>query len=591
MWRLCLRTLASFLEPSLCYASGLDPTPRYPLMTKTLTVFGSLALLSLAACGDDPASIDGQTDTGVQPDATGADSGDDAAGTEGVTYHEHVRPIVEQHCVSCHAVGGIGPFDLSDPENAIQFGAAIAASALAGDMPPWMPDDECLPISHVRRLEAAELDVIEGWRTGGYEAGDAARFVPPTEQGTPTLEDPTIVTQGEPYAPNATLGDDYRCLPMDHVFEDDVWLTGTHVDPDQDAIVHHVLLFLVTPEQVEAMNQLDASEDGPGYTCFGDTRLGDDKLMSAWAPGSVPVLMPTDTALRIPAGSRLIAQVHYSMTSVTDVETVPDESQIQLWTTTDAPDYEVRLLQVLDSSFTIPAGDADYSTERTFPVPVNGEIIGLLPHMHMLGKSITMSHAPAGGESSCLVNIPEWDFNWQQMYSFPESEFVPVRFGDEFTIRCEWDNSAENQPTVDGQQIAPRDVRWGEGSLDEMCYGIIVARSPRVDDEGGLCGGFEACYDGCDDDDGACLLACGFEPGEACLDCVFDNLEPCMLDNCGTETVTVFTCLNACEGEDLDCLVDECATELDALSACIAPHIRSGACDDGLSVCDVSFGD
>ena len=34
---------------------------------------------------------------------------------------------------------------------------------------------------------------------------------------------------------------------------------------------------------------------------------------------------------------------------------------------------------------------------------------------------------------------------------------------------CTWDNSASNQPIVDGEVKEPVDVAWGAGTSDEMC--------------------------------------------------------------------------------------------------------------------------
>ena len=43
--------------------------------------------------------------------------------------------------------------------------------------------------------------------------------------------------------------------------------------------------------------------------------------------------------------------------------------------------------------------------------------------------------------------------------------------GDRLGLECHWDNSAGNQPFVDGQRVPPRELNWGEGTDDEMCLG------------------------------------------------------------------------------------------------------------------------
>jgi hypothetical protein len=48
-----------------------------------------------------------------------------------------------------------------------------------------------------------------------------------------------------------------------------------------------------------------------------------------------------------------------------------------------------------------------------------------------------------------------------------------VKPGDQLSIECHWNNSAANQPLVDGKKLEPRDVDWGESTTDEMCLGLL----------------------------------------------------------------------------------------------------------------------
>ena len=93
--------------------------------------------------------------------------------------------------------------------------------------------------------------------------------------------------------------------------------------------------------------------------------------------------------------------------------------------------------------------------------------------MHLRGSHATLSLQPAASDPICLLRIPHWDFHWQGSYAFTDPKTVNP--GDSFSIECHWDNSAQNQPVVGGQQLAPADLNWGEGSTDEMCLGFVYA--------------------------------------------------------------------------------------------------------------------
>ncbi|MGL5826253.1 MAG: hypothetical protein ACRCYU_15785, partial [Nocardioides sp.] len=130
------------------------------------------------------------------------------------------------------------------------------------------------------------------------------------------------IAMPEEYTPAAPTGvgtDDYRCFMLDPKLDRDVFLTGTHVLPGNPEVVHHVILFRVPPEQVPVAEEVDAGEAGPGWTCFGDTRLGtgpqmdDAPWLGAWAPGGGEAVYGKDLGVPLAKGSRIIMQVHYNL--------------------------------------------------------------------------------------------------------------------------------------------------------------------------------------------------------------------------------------------------------------------------------------
>ena len=92
--------------------------------------------------------------------------------------------------------------------------------------------------------------------------------------------------------------------------------------------------------------------------------------------------------------------------------------------------------------------------------------------MHTLGKRV-MTSVNAGP----LLEIPHWDFHWQQAYQFTTP--VALQPSDTLVVECDWDNSYQNQPVVGGQKQMPRDVSWGESTLDEMCVSFLFLRLPN----------------------------------------------------------------------------------------------------------------
>jgi hypothetical protein len=83
----------------------------------------------------------------------------------------------------------------------------------------------------------------------------------------------------------------------------------------------------------------------------------------------------------------------------------------------------------------------------------------------------------ADGSESCLIEIDDWDFDWQGQYALRQP--ITMNAGkDSLTLSCTWDNSQANQPFVDGKQATPQDVEWGDGSGAEMCLTALFITAP-----------------------------------------------------------------------------------------------------------------
>lgn len=130
----------------------------------------------------------------------------------------------------------------------------------------------------------------------------------------------------------------------------------------------------------------------------------------------------------------------------------------------------------LQGNMPIPAGDAQVKHRFAFdPTPFlsNDRPITFYSgfiHMHLLGEPARMYIERDDGDG-CLIDIPRYDFNWQGGVVFKEPKTLNP--GERLILECTWDNSMENQPVLEGQQIQPEDQNWGDGTRDEMCLGVF----------------------------------------------------------------------------------------------------------------------
>ena len=409
-----------------------------------------------------------------------------------LTYHRDARPILEAKCAHCHEPGNIAPFALTNFAETFELRAAIAAAVRSGSMPPWQPADGCQEYNGDFSLTDEERETLLAWVDAGAPEGNPADYQA-VGGATGAFEADRALGLAEPYTPTESP-DDYRCFLVEWPETTAKFVTGIRVAPDRLDMVHHVITYVATPDQVADFRALDAAEEGPGYTCFGGPGQGGGKRpyqLGAWVPGVPGGAYPEGTGIAVDPGSLLVVQMHYNtLTSAPG----PDQSHVEVTLADQVERPALTFLAVVPrwlkaGGMTLPAGEAevvhssDIDVTRLFPF-LGGSRIGLGAgdpfvihgvgfHMHQLGTRGRTSIIRKDGKEECLLDIPHWDFNWQGGYQLAHE--VRVEPGDKLRIHCTWDNSAKNQPFVDGAQLEPRDVGWGEGTRDEMCLsGLFV---------------------------------------------------------------------------------------------------------------------
>ena len=419
----------------------------------------------------------------------------------------------------------------------------------------------------------------------------------------------------EPYTADVDKLDDYRCFILDLDTSEEQYLRASQVIPGDDVIVHHVLVYSLDKSLAETVRAADEMEEGPGYTCYGSPLPGGEESeggpaagfggggssfpnqIGAWVPGSVPQRLNENVGNRIEKDSLIVMQVHYNLLNP---QQEPDQTELLLDLTSEKPEHlmVVRPLPILD--FEIPAGESNSVWIRPYTNygKENITIRGMSPHMHQLGKSFNARITKQGGEQSCGLDIPKWDFAWQQNYRVLPGQDIVLEPGDTIEIECAYDNSPANQPIVDGNQIMPETVTWGEGTLDEMCLLYLqmvepysdVAPTPETP-----CEATAECRAACGEEPSLdCLLACD-EGSLECMSCVLQEGASCMprcipkvfaerecLTNCGINTAIL-------GGNMGECMKAECGAGYNEVLECADPLIADGSCDEALAACGATF--
>lgn len=433
-----------------------------------------------------------------------------------LSYHRHIRALLEANCTTCHIEGQIAAdIPLTDPQEVIKAADDIAFHVSNGIMPPWMPSRLNLPLKHNRSLSDEDIAFIVAWAEQGAPLGEPDAYLPPPSDANDWVQvRPDLTLQlAEAYMPDQNAQDDYRCFAFSLDINAPKYITGYEFIPEVGEMAHHGIVYLVKQDAAEDMQNLDYADGRPGWSCYGGTNLSRaGAIIGTWTPGTFPALFPSGTGYRVEPGEFIVIQMHYNLAitrqpdrSSVILQLEPDESsiaelltlplsapvEIPCPTGVDGPQCErdnalARAAELYgEASARIPdkrlrncnqtlenyagnsgeksIGYCDFPSPSPFPLTV----YGLLGHMHELGRSFRMELNPGSDDAMMLLDIPNWDFHWQGRYQFVDP--LQVHFGDFLRMTCTWDNSLSEEP---------RYVVWGEGTSDEMCFGAVMARKP-----------------------------------------------------------------------------------------------------------------
>src|SRR5713101_101351 len=388
-----------------------------------------------------------------------------AAATPEVTFNREIVPLLQQHCQECHRAGGAAPFVLERYEHVYQRRDKILESVEKRRMPPWKALPGYGDLLGERRLSDAEIATVARWVAGGAREGAPGdRPLPRTFTNAAGIAAPDVVLRPEQsFTVPARAGDLYRCFSVQTSFGEDRYFTAADVVPGNSKIVHHVLA-MVDPEGHSA--HIPSRDGLPGYPCFGGPGFRIHGYLGGWAPGARPWILPEGVAMLLPKGARVVFQLHYHNPRLT-AET--DHSELRLRAANGPVPKRLRFMRVGQFQLRIPAGAARHEIEAGSFVGQPMRIIAIHPHMHRLGREMKVWAKASDDSVTPLIHIDDWDFNWQGFYFYRTPVTLPV--GTWIELMAAWDNSAAN-PRNPNQP--PRDVYWGERTVDEMGHAAIL---------------------------------------------------------------------------------------------------------------------
>lgn len=414
--------------------------------------------------------------------------GNAVAGEGSVTYHRDVLPILQANCQSCHRANAAGPFSLTTYKQAVTWASDIKDYTQDHRMPPWKPNDGG-PFRGSRLMAEKDIALLAKWVDAGCPEGNPSDAPPPVRfpDGWQLGEPDLVLTPDSDMHIGASGRDLFRCFVLKTGLTEDKYITAYEVKPGNPQVVHHSLNFFDTTgrstklAEQEATRTKDADERdlGPGYSVgmgigffptISDIKPGLPPIgaFGGWAPGQFPTRFPENTGCWLPKEANIVLQVHYHRTGKPET----DRPKIGLYFAKKpvAKQWQTITVPGLTPLSFIPANAAHHQAKGSMWITNDANIHSVMPHMHLIGKSIRVSMITPDNNSRTLVDVKDWDYNWQETYWFKEPIHAPA--GTRFDIEAIFDNTEKNPLNPSNP---PKTVWFGEQTTNEMLYGFIGA--------------------------------------------------------------------------------------------------------------------
>jgi peroxiredoxin len=361
-----------------------------------------------------------------------------------VTYAADVAPIIREKCQECHRPRQPAPFSLLGYDDARRRSGTIREVVEDRRMPPWHADPRFGDFANDRRLTSRERATFVAWVDQGTPLGNPEDLPAPKAwpEGWGVGEPDVVFRMSEPYIVPAQGVVRYQYFRVSTGFAEDRWIQSIEARPGDPSVVHHIIVYLD-----------DKRPD----------RRGMGEHLGGYAPGDMPTICPPGTGKRIPAGSDLVFQVHYTpMGKVRE-----DRSSVGFTFAKTPPTRRAITHGIANSRFRIPAGDGNHEVASHFTFREDSHLLSFMPHMHLRGKDFKYTARYPDGTSELLLSVPAYDFAWQSYYRLAGPKAMPK--GTTIDCVAHFDNSANNPSNPDPM----KPVRWGDQTWEEMMIGYI----------------------------------------------------------------------------------------------------------------------
>ncbi len=381
-------------------------------------------------------------------------------GERQISYQDEIVPILRRRCTTCHIEDGLAPWAMTSHRMMQGWSPMIREVLITRRMPPGQIDMQVGDWDNIHQMPDEELELLVHWIDGGARReGEADPLtVPEPVPADWALGEPDLIIDVSEEAIPATGMVEFKIKRAELDLAEDKWISAVAYDVGDRSVLHSLLVFALDPA---------VPDTSPAALIDPDNA----EFISLYVPGRTQEVFDADSGFLLRADRDLALKVRY----VTGGRETLDATRIGLYFHDTAPALAVRNLVMLNEDFTIAAGEDNHVEQAQSEVFAEDVYVqSFAPQAHTRGKSMSITAQYPDGTLAGLINVANYNFNWQMNYRLKERLLLPA--GSKLLAETVYDNSAANPHNVDPEAS----VQVGIATADEIFSHYVRVLEPAV---------------------------------------------------------------------------------------------------------------
>lgn len=361
-----------------------------------------------------------------------------------ISYQNDIAPLLKARCAFCHVENGLAPWAMNRYLMVLGWSPMMRETVITRRMPPGQIDNAVGNWENTHELSDEEMALLIEWID---QRGPRDGEMDPLAEAMPVAADwplgpPDLIVDVPEQAIPATGNVDFLVKRTALSIPEDKWISAVSYKVGDKSVLHSLLVYAV-----------DKSFDSTDPDAL--IAAENAEFISVYVPGETDDVFAGNAGFALSANSDLVFKLRY----LTSGRETVDRTQIGLYFHDTQPDREIETLALEKSELRIPA-DVREHTEVVLSQPLAQDmwLTSYSPHAHSRGSTMTLSVIYPDQSEELLINVANFNYNWQLAYRLREPKSIPA--GSVFRATTVYDNSAANPFNPDPASAVDQGYRF-----------------------------------------------------------------------------------------------------------------------------------